>query len=154
MFNKTKDPTQEKPVSGNGTTIINAGTVLKGDIDSKNDIRIDGTIIGNIVCQAKIVIGVNGNVQGDIEGNQADIVGRVTGCIKTKDLLQLRGECTINGDVHAGKLQIEPSAVFNGKCHMTSGSAVNEKEHSAPRNITTAKFTVERSLNEVKAAAK
>ena len=66
MFNKTKDPTQEKPVGGNGTTIINAGTVLKGDIDSKNDIRIDGTIIGNIVCQAKIVIGVNGEVQGDI----------------------------------------------------------------------------------------
>lgn len=152
MFNKTKDQTQEKQASGNGTTIINAGTVLKGDINSKNDIRIDGTIIGNILCQAKIVIGVNGDVQGDIEGNQADIVGKVTGCIKTKDLLQLRGECTINGDVHAGKLQIEPSATFNGKCHMSSGSAV--KDNASSRNITTTKFTVERNMNEVKAAVK
>lgn len=152
MFNKTKDPTQEKPVGGNGTTIINAGTVLTGDINSKNDIRIDGTIIGNIICQAKIVIGVNGEVQGDIEGNQADIVGKVNGCIKTKDLLQLRGECTINGDVHAGKLQIEPSATFNGKCHMGSGTAV--KENSVAKNITTTKFTVERNMNDVKVAAK
>ena len=152
MFNKTKDPTQEKPAGGNGTTIINAGTVLKGDINSKNDIRIDGTIIGNISCQAKIVIGVNGEVQGDIEGNQADIVGKVSGCIKTKDLLQLRGECTINGDVHAGKLQIEPSATFNGKCHMGSAAAV--KENTSSRNITTTKFTVERNMSEVKVAAK
>ena len=151
MFNKTKDTTQEKPVAGNGTTIINAGTVLKGDIKSNNDIRIDGTIIGNIFCQSKIVIGVNGDVQGDIEGNQADVVGKVTGNIKTKDLLQLRGECQINGDVQAGKLQIEPTATFNGQCNM-SGSA--QKENTASRNITTAKFTVERNINEVKTAVK
>ncbi|MBA2500680.1 MAG: polymer-forming cytoskeletal protein [Chitinophagaceae bacterium] len=151
MFTKTKDPTQEKPVSGNGTTIINAGTVLKGDINSKNDIRIDGTIIGNITCQAKIVIGANGDVQGDIDGNQADIVGKVTGCIKTKDLLQLRGECTINGDVQAGKLQIEPSAIFNGKCQM--GSAI-VKENGATHNISTTKFTVERGIGEMKTAVK
>lgn len=108
----------EKTNGGNGTTLISAGTSLKGDISSNSDLRIDGTIIGNVSSTAKIVIGASGSVEGDISGNQADIVGKVSGNVKTKDLLQLRGDCVVNGNVYAGKLQVEPTAVFNGQCHM------------------------------------
>src|SRR5215813_13389328 len=119
MFkNKPTIMSNEKTNGGNGTTLIGAGTTLKGDISSNSDLRIDGTIIGNVNSTAKIVIGASGNVEGDISGNQADIVGKVSGNIKTKDLLQLRGDCVVNGNVNAGKLQIEPTAVFNGQCHM------------------------------------
>ncbi|HEX5653053.1 MAG TPA: polymer-forming cytoskeletal protein [Chitinophagaceae bacterium] len=104
--------------NGNGTTLIGAGTTLKGDISSNSDLRIDGTVIGNISSSAKIVIGSNGVVEGDLSGNQADIVGKVTGNIRAKELLQLRGECEVTGNLYAGKLQVEPTAVFNGQCHM------------------------------------
>ena len=117
---------QSEKSSGNGTTLIGAGTTLKGDINSNSDLRIDGTIVGNIHSTAKVVIGANGIVEGNISGNQADIIGKVTGNIKAKDLLQLRGDSTVNGDLFAGKLQIEPSATFNGQCHM--GTANNEEE--------------------------
>jgi len=126
MFN-TKKPTTtdmitEKPNgnggAGTGTTLISAGTTIKGDISSNSDLRIDGTIIGNINSNAKIVIGSSGVVEGDIFGNNADIVGKTSGTIKVKELLQLRGECVVNGNIYAGKLQVEPSATFNGQCHM------------------------------------
>jgi cytoskeletal protein CcmA (bactofilin family) len=125
MFN-TKKPTTtimttEKTNgngSGNGTTLISSGTTIKGDISSNSDLRIDGTIIGNITSNAKIVIGTSGVVEGDIFGNHADIVGKTSGTIKVKELLQLRGECVVNGNIYAGKLQVEPSATFNGQCHM------------------------------------
>jgi len=119
MFNnKSNVMSNEKTNGGNGTTLIGAGTILRGDISSNSDLRIDGTIVGNVSSSAKIVVGASGNVEGDISGNQADIVGKVSGNIKTKDLLQLRGDCVVNGNVHAGKLQIEPTAVFNGQCQM------------------------------------
>jgi cytoskeletal protein CcmA (bactofilin family) len=35
-----------------------------------------------------------------------------------QELLYLHGNTKINGDIYAGKLQVEPSAVFNGQCHM------------------------------------
>jgi len=128
--------TTEKTNGGNGTTLISAGTTLKGDISSNSDLRIDGTIIGNISSNAKIVIGASGIIEGDITGNQADIVGKVSGNIKTKDLLQLRGECVVNGNVYAGKLQVEPTATFNGQCHMGNvvemgGSNANESKVAA-----------------------
>ena len=115
-----------------GATLISAGTTLKGDVNSNNDLRIDGTIIGNIRSNSKIIIGTSGVVEGDIDCNQADITGKVNGNIKAKDLLQLKGECNITGNVQAGKLQVEPTATFNGECHMgaslTSSSKVFQVE--------------------------
>src|SRR5688572_20436256 len=119
MFNtKNKTEMQQEKTSGNGTTLISSGTTLKGDLSSNGDLRIDGTVIGNIQSSAKIVIGANGVVEGDITGAQADIVGKVAGNIRTRELLQLRGECTVSGNLYAGKLQVEPTATFNGQCHM------------------------------------
>ncbi|HLG41661.1 MAG TPA: polymer-forming cytoskeletal protein [Chitinophagaceae bacterium] len=143
MFN-SKNKTEmlpEKTSNGNGgATLESAGTTLKGDISSKSDLRIDGTVVGNVNSSAKIVIGANGTVEGNINGNQADIVGKVTGNIKTKDLLQLRGECVVNGDIQAGKLQVEPTATFNGQCH--TGSGANGKDA-----VTEARSIVEAKQN-------
>ena len=106
-----------------GATIIASSTTLKGDITSNGDIRIDGTLNGNIDCTAKVVIGANGIVEGDITGQQADIMGKVNGTIKVKELLQLKGGCNVSGNIHAAKLQIETSANFNGQCHMTTNNS-------------------------------
>jgi cytoskeletal protein CcmA (bactofilin family) len=134
MFNsKNKtDMQQEKTSGGNGgATLISSGTTLKGDISSNSDLRIDGTVIGNVHSSAKIVIGANGVVEGDISGNQADIVGKVAGNIKTKELLQLRGESIVTGNLYAAKLQVEPTATFNGQCHM--GANVVEMSNNEPQ---------------------
>jgi cytoskeletal protein CcmA (bactofilin family) len=132
MFNtKNKTDMNQSVSNGTGATLISAGTTLKGDISSNSDLRIDGTVIGQIKSSAKIIIGNTGVVEGDISGNQADIVGKVTGNIRSKELLQLRGECVVTGNLYAGKLQIEPSATFNGQCHM--GANVVEMNNNEPQ---------------------
>ncbi|MBA2330973.1 MAG: polymer-forming cytoskeletal protein [Bacteroidota bacterium] len=120
MFNKEK-PTNERINAS--ATLISQGTTLKGDVSSDTDLRIDGTIHGNISCTAKIIIGPTGFIEGNIDGQQADITGKVHGNITVQDMLQLRGDCNVQGNISSGKLQIEPTAIFNGKCQM--GSVAN-----------------------------
>ena len=135
MFNgKTKsDGLGEMPSStGTSTSLIGAGTSMKGDITSNGDLRIDGTLVGNIHCSAKVVIGANGVVQGDINGQQADIMGKVTGTITVKDLLQLKGGSHLSGNIKAAKLQIEPTANFNGECHMTGAVSTGNAAAGKP----------------------
>jgi len=120
MFNKEK-PTNERINAS--ATLISQGTTLKGDVSSDTDLRIDGTINGNISCTAKIIIGPTGFIEGNIDGQQADITGKVHGNITVQDMLQLRGDCNVQGNISSGKLQIEPTAIFNGKCQM--GSVAN-----------------------------
>src|SRR5687768_17337304 len=128
MFNqKSKsDVITDAPVQATGASIIASGTTLKGDISSSGDIRIDGTLQGNIQSTAKVVIGANGVVEGDISGQQADIMGRINGTIKVKELLQLKGGSNVSGNIYASKLQIETSANFNGQCHMTNATAAGK----------------------------
>jgi cytoskeletal protein CcmA (bactofilin family) len=134
MFNgKSKsDVPGENPSTGTSTSLIGAGTSMKGDITSNGDLRIDGNLVGNINCSAKVVIGANGVVQGDINGQQADIMGKVTGTIKVKDLLQLKGGSHVSGNIQAAKLQIEPTANFNGECHMAPQPAAATPGKSSP----------------------
>ena len=117
MFNsKSKAAFDEASISTN--TIIGAGTAITGDIESNGDIRIDGMLKGNLTAKAKVLVGPDGVIEGDVEGQHADILGKVVGKIKVKDLLHLRGKATLHGDIYAGKLQIEPTVTFNGQCHM------------------------------------
>ena len=117
MFN-SKSKSAFDANSTNASTMIGAGTTITGDLESNGDIRIDGILKGNLKGKAKIIIGADGIVEGDIEGLQADIIGHVTGTIKVQELLYLHGNTVVHGDIYAGKLQVEPTAVFNGKCHM------------------------------------
>lgn len=118
MFNKEKTSSYSEKINSNSATLISSGTSLKGDVKSENDLRIDGTIHGNVFSSAKIIVGPSGFVEGNIEGANADITGKVAGNISVKELLQLRGESQVNGNITAVKLQIDPTAVFNGKCQM------------------------------------
>src|SRR5664279_4880506 len=126
MFNsKSKSETAESVVPSGSASLIGSGTSLKGDITSSGDLRIDGTLIGNIICTSKVIIGANGVVEGDISGQQADIMGKVSGTIKVKELLMLKSNCQVNGNLHSAKLQIEPAANFNGQCHMIQETPVS-----------------------------
>lgn len=117
MFNKEK-PAQTDRSTQNSATLISAGTTVNGDVTSENDLRIDGTILGNVRSSAKIILGASGLVEGNIEGQQADITGKVIGNIIIREILQLRGACNVQGNISADKLQIEPTATFNGQCSM------------------------------------
>ena len=141
MFNqKSKsDSFMESPAATGGASLIASGTTLKGDISSNGDIRIDGTLQGNIHCTAKVVIGANGVIEGDISGQTADIMGKVSGTIKVKELLQLKGGSQVTGNIYSSKLQIEPTANFNGQCHMNAST----EPHSSSNGRADKKLALE-----------
>lgn len=134
MFKEKNPSSSEKQISSSAT-LISAGTTLKGDVISETDLRIDGTIKGNVKCSSKIIIGSTGFVEGHIEGANADITGKVQGNITVKELLQLKGESNVTGNIAAAKLQIEPTAKFNGQCQMGAGAAVSANSGSTKNNI-------------------
>ncbi len=117
MFNsKSKSSSSESTIGS--TTIIGVGTVIIGNIESSGDIRIDGTLIGNVNGKAKVLIGPDGVIEGALQGKQADVLGKITGQINIQEVLNLRGNCVVDGDIYASRLEVEPSATFNGTCHM------------------------------------
>ncbi|MBW4358948.1 bactofilin family protein [Flavobacterium taihuense] len=105
------------------TNRIVEGTIIKGDIISPADFRLDGELIGNFTSNGKIVIGPAGSVKGDIICNMADIEGKFEGKIQVEDTLNIKETAHIIGEVIVGKLSVEPGATFNASCVMFSANA-------------------------------
>ena len=92
MFSgKTKKEQLPEGPAGSNTT-IGGGTVVTGDIETAADLRVDGILNGNVTVKGKLLVGPEGVVNGDINCQVGDILGRINGKCMVKDLLQLRGK--------------------------------------------------------------
>ena len=132
---KEKDSVEELASKNNQ---IENGTVIKGDIHTQGNIRIDGDIEGNLISEAKVVLGDSSVVTGNVKAVIAEISGEVKGLVEISDLLVLKPTAVINGDIVTNKMIIESGAVFNGECKMgavikdiSSGESGRRKEKSA-----------------------
>jgi cytoskeletal protein CcmA (bactofilin family) len=99
--------------------LISTGTDITGDIKSTGDIRIDGTLTGNLNTKGKVVIGQTGRVNGEVICKNSEVSGTVEGKITVIQLLILKASSKIQGDIATLKLSIEPGAVFSGNCKMS-----------------------------------
>ncbi|ATL49621.1 cell shape determination protein CcmA [Chitinophaga caeni] len=130
MFNRGNTKSEGKSIlPTSNINIIGAGTSIKGDIVCEGDIRIDGSVEGLVSTKSKVVVGPEGSVSGDIQCDSADILGQVTGIIKVDDLLFLKGNAVVKGDVYTKHFEMEPSANFNGRCHMEASEGKPENKH-------------------------
>ena len=128
MAKQTAKPYGE--IQNQAINIISEGTSIKGDISSSGDIRIDGTLKGNIESKGRLVIGPKGKVEGEINCNNVEISGYIKGKIKVLELLNMKSSAKVYGEVIAGKLAVEPGSVFTGNCSMGGGKPENEPPKS------------------------
>lgn len=98
--------------------IIGNGTMIKGEIESNGDIRIDGKVIGSLKSTGKVVVGQNGYIEGDVRCKQADFSGMVKGTITVEELTSLKSTSRVEGELVTKQLYIEVGALFTGKCEM------------------------------------
>ena len=117
MFSKLNESIKTKEMIDTVNT-IGSGTVVTGDVQSKGDIRVDGTLKGSVKTLGKVVLGKEGVVEGDVICNSADISGTIKAKITVSQLLSLKSTAKLNGDIVTNKLSIEPGAAFTGSCSM------------------------------------
>ena len=102
--------------SGGGVNTIDAKTIIEGDLKAGGDIRIDGTLIGNLNCQAKLIIGPKGRIEGDVECINAVVEGSFKGNLLVKDMLNLRESAKVSGDIRAKKMAVMAGCEISGTC--------------------------------------
>lgn len=110
--------TMEQTVNVNEVSRISTGTVVKGEINSPNDIRVDGSFEGKIISKGRVVVGENAIISGDIICENVDLWGKMTGNLFVKDTLALKEGCSVKGNLNIKRLIVELGARFDGNCKM------------------------------------
>lgn len=100
---------------------------VKGDLDCASNIRIDGTVEGTLKTTGKLVVGVNGIVEGDVICDSADIEGKILGKLNVKNRLFLKSTADISGEIVFDKLVVEDGAKFRGQVSMQESNEKTEK---------------------------
>lgn len=100
------------------TSLLSEKSFFIGDISTDEEIRIDGKYRGKITSTNKVIVWLNGEFEGDIVCQDADILGKITGTIEASSLILLRKNCVVEGSLKSGQVQMEAGSVFNGECQI------------------------------------
>ena len=134
--NKT---TMQNSSESNKIDIIEKSTKIVGEITSKADFRIDGSVEGKIVTSGKVVIGEEGSVIGRIDCSNSDIAGSIDGIIDVSGILSLKSSSKVKGEVLVGKLAVESGANVDASISMKGSKkmkAISSNEKETPSEKT------------------
>ena len=101
-----------------------SGTRLEGTVHTESSVRVDGTIKGKLICKNTLTVGVNGEIDGEVEAKNAIIGGKIKGKIIVNEKLVLESKAVLIGDLKASKLIIDEGAIFDGTSLMRKTESV------------------------------
>lgn len=113
-----KTKSNNEIIGQDAVTIISNGVVLEGKIKSNGNLRIDGTVNGNINANGNVTVGENGEVNGEINANVIVLGGKIVGTVSAKEKVVLESTTNLKGDIVTRILVVEEGAVFDGSSKM------------------------------------
>jgi cytoskeletal protein CcmA (bactofilin family) len=120
-------------------TMIGPGAEIKGALKVRGTVYIDGRIEGGVLAEGAILMGPNGQVQGDLKAPRISVGGRVTGDCEATERLELLDTAIMKGDLKAPRIVVGEGAYFEGTVHMTqapSGDTQNTAIEAVPEAST------------------
>ena len=99
-------------------TLIGSSIVIDGEITGDEDLIVLGTVKGKIALRASLIIEKNGVVDADVESQDVEVSGQLTGNVAAVNKVDLKSECRVQGDVKSPRILIEDGASFRGNVDM------------------------------------
>ncbi|MBA4396629.1 MAG: cell shape determination protein CcmA [Syntrophus sp. (in: bacteria)] len=107
--------------------VLGEGSKITGDIEALGTIIIDGTIVGNVIGE-KAILGEKAYVKGNVSAGNIIMGGKIDGCLKGKERVEVRATGQVFGDIHTSRLSIVEGAIFHGKSFMIQSEWIEQEE--------------------------
>lgn len=111
IWNRNKQP----PIK----SLIAEGSKIDGNVRFTDGLRIDGTLVGDIVANEDqpsiLVVSESATVTGAVHADHIIISGTVKGPVHAAQMLELQPKARIEGDVHYRALEMHRGALIAGQ---------------------------------------
>ena len=112
-------------------TIIGPNTSLKGNIETGGFTRVDGSIVGDVSANGRVVIGERARMKSNITGTAITIGGVVYGNVIAEESLVILSSALVLGDIITRRIQADDGCLIHGRITVCPDeaswtSAVNE----------------------------
>ena len=100
-------------------TFIGEGTKIKGEINFKGLISVNGTFDGKINSEGgTVVVNDKAKVKAEIKSSKVIVRGNFNGYVELEDKFEAYPPAVINGDIKAPTILMSEGVIFNGNCFM------------------------------------
>lgn len=107
--------------------IISEGSFVNGELNITGNLTVDGEIAGRIHVGGHLIIGERGIVKTEgVTCNVGEVAGLVEGNMIATELLIIRANGYVKGDIVVKDMVIEKGGRFDGKCRYSISDSVNE----------------------------
>ena len=120
MFGNKKPAPATPSLSGKPETVVGVNTRFIGTLTSDGNIRIDGSVEGDVEVLGNLIIGETGRVIATVKAQNVHVSGAVKGEITALEQLEISPTGKVWGDITTAALHIEPGGLFRGQSAMTT----------------------------------
>lgn len=99
-------------------TLIAKDCTIEGNIVNTHAIRIEGTIMGDILDAGSVIVGESGVVNGNVTTKSLTNFGYINGNVSATDSIEIKNSGKISGCLNTRTLAVERGAVYQGKIVM------------------------------------
>ena len=107
---------------------LDANSKIDGDLRFENTFRIDGFLRGKTQSRGALVVGEEGQVEGEIRVKDLFISGTVKGIVRATGRVEIATGARVEADVDTPVLVVEEGAHFSGGCSMGTRRDGNQPE--------------------------
>ena len=100
------------------STLIEVGTLIKGEIIFDNELFVMGEVDGDLNSDsdlAKLIVSKTGKVQGEIRVPNVVVNGTILGNVFASGNLEITETARIFGDLHYSTIEIQGGSLITGR---------------------------------------
>jgi len=129
------DPQQ--PAEARTQSVIDKNSSFDGRFETEHDLRIEGTVSGEVVCRGTFVVEREAIARVKVQARDGHILGHFEGDIVCAGKLILAATAQVSGTFKSAVLVVEEGATVSGTIDTTQGAATRTAAAPAAKNGTT-----------------
>jgi cytoskeletal protein CcmA (bactofilin family) len=115
--------------------VLGKSVVFKGQIESREDLIIEGEVEGTIeMVEHRLTIAANGDVKANVIAREIEVLGSIEGKIEAIEKVYIRKGARFIGDVHSAGIVIEDGGFIKGNIDLSRPPA-DIPSHSKPEPV-------------------
>jgi cytoskeletal protein CcmA (bactofilin family) len=100
--------------------VLGKSVVFKGQIESREDLVIEGEVEGTIeMVEHRLTIAAGGDVKANVIAREIEVLGSVEGRVEAVDKVYIRKGARFIGDVHSAGIVIEDGGFIKGNIDLS-----------------------------------